>query len=226
MDCDFESVEAKNRVAVATTEIVQNPYLRDPDVLLMLRAKDGDEHAFGELVNNYQHRIVNIFSNLLNDQEAAEDLAQEVFMRVYRAREGYEPRARFSTWLFHIANNLASNVRRSKGRRKEVELNVRDSGPMGARPEEQILADKSAFMPSRLLDKSEIRSKVREAMETLSERQRMAVLLHKFEQMSYADIGDAMDMSPAAVKSLLSRARENLRTKLEPYIQNGPGGSR
>ena len=89
---------------------------------------------------------------------AAEDLAQETFLRIYRARNGYEPRAKFSTWLFHIANNLASNKRRDKGRRKEVKLNPSESGPLGARPEEQILKDKSALMPTRQVDKSELAS--------------------------------------------------------------------
>ncbi len=211
--------ERASTTFVATTEIIQNPYLRDPDVQLMLRAKEGDERAFAELVSLYQDRIINIFSNLLADQPGAEDLAQEVFMRVYRARERYEPRARFSTWLFRIANNLASNLRRSKGRRREVTLAGRDSGPLGIRPEEKLLAEKSALMPTRQFDKSEMRAIVRDAMETLNERQKMAVLLHKFEQMSYADIGEAMEMTPAAVKSLLSRARENLRSKLERYVR-------
>ena len=140
-------------------------------------------------------------------------------MRVYRARHGYEPTARFSTWLFRIANNLASNFRRSKVRRKEVALSVRDSGPLGPGPEEKLVAEKSALMPTRQFDKRELRSIVRNALETLNERQKMALLLHKFEGMSYADIGETMELSAAAVKSLLSRARENLRIKLEPYVK-------
>jgi len=185
----------------------------------MLRVKEGDDEAFTQLVKTYQDRLVGIFHHLLNDQEAAEDLAQDVFLRVYRARHGYEPTAKFSTWLFRIANNLASNTRRSKGRRKEVPLNVRDSGPLGPRPQEKLVAEKSALLPTRQLDRRELQANVRSAMETLNERQRIAVLLHKFEGMSYADIGATMEMSSAAVKSLLSRARENLRTKLEPYVR-------
>ncbi len=196
----------------------QSPYLRDPDVQLMLRAKRGDETAFAELVANYQDRLVGILSHLIGDKETAEDLAQEVFMRVYRARETYEPLAKFSTWLFRIANNLASNSRRSKGRRREVPLSIRESGPMGLRPEEHIVAEKSALMPARQFERSEKQSMVQLALDSLSERQKMAVLLHKFEQMSYADIADAMDLKPTAVKSLLSRARDNLRTKLEAYM--------
>ena len=196
-------------------------YARDPDVRLMLRAKAGDEAAFGELVEKYQNRLVGIFFHLVSDQETAQDLAQEVFLRIYRARKGYVPTAKFSTWLFRIANNLASNSRRSQGRRREVTLNPSESGPLGARPQEQLLADKSALMPTRQLDRREMREIVRTALDSLNERQRMAVLLHKFEEMSYADIGAAMEMSAAAVKSLLSRARENLRAKLEVYMKSG-----
>ena len=112
----------------------QNPVLRDPDVRLMLRAKSGDETAFTQLVTTYQDRLVGVLTHLLQNQEAAEDLAQEVFLRIYRARHGYEPTAKFSTWLFRIANNLASNMRRDRGRRRETTLNVNDSGPLGSRP--------------------------------------------------------------------------------------------
>ncbi|GAB4153910.1 MAG: sigma-70 family RNA polymerase sigma factor [Planctomycetaceae bacterium] len=197
----------------------QLPYVSDPDVQLMLRAKGGDDAAFEQLVMNYQKRLVGIFYHLVRDQEAAEDLAQEAFLRIYRAREGYRPTAKFSTWLFRIASNLASNKRRSWGRRKEVSLNLQDSGGLGVRPQEKLLADKSALMPNRQLDKSEVQSVVQKALEELNERQRLALLLHKFEGMSYADIGESMDLTPAAVKSLLSRARENLKGILEPYVR-------
>ena len=199
----------------------QSGFLRDPEVQLMLRAKEGDDEAFGQLVNVYQDRLANIFRHLVAGQEAAEDLAQEVFLRIYRARNGYQPNARFSTWLFRIANNLASNARRSKGRRKEVNLVGTASGPMGVRPQEQLAIAKSGLMPTRQLDQRELQVVVQNAIEQLSDRQRMAVLLNKYEGMSYEDIGQAMEMSPSAVKSLLSRARENLRQILEPYMQLG-----
>lgn len=199
----------------------ENPVLRDPDVRLMLRVKAGDEAAFEQLVQNYQDRLVAVLHHLVDDQGNAEDLAQEVFLRIYRARRGYEPTAKFSTWMFRIANNLASNLRRDQGRRRETSLPTNDSGPLGPRPAEQILADKSGLMPTRQLDKSELQAIVRGALGELNDRQRLAVLLHKFEEMSYADIGTTLEMSSAAVKSLLSRARENLREILEPYIQRG-----
>ena len=202
---------------MATTQI-DSPFLRDPDVQTMLRVKDGDEAAFSEIVAAYQHRLIAILTHLVGDRTAAEDLAQETFLRIYRARNGYEPTAKFSTYLFRIAHNLASNNRRSKGRRKEVQMAGAESGPQAARPEEQMIKEKSALMPTRQLDRDELQQRVRDAMETLNERQRMALLLHKFEELSYADIGDSMELSPSAVKSLLSRARESLRTRLESYM--------
>ena len=202
-----------------TSDTSQLPYLRDPEVQLMLRTRDGDDEAFAELVAAYQDRLVGIFFHMLQDKEGAEDLAQEAFLRIYRARKTYKPTAKFSTWLFRIANNLASNSRRSKGRRREVALNLRDSGPLGPRPEEKLIAEKSALMPARQVAKKEMQSMVRKALDSLNDRQKMALNLHKFEGMSYADIGEAMEMTPAAVKSLLSRARENLKVKLEPYVR-------
>jgi RNA polymerase sigma-70 factor (ECF subfamily) len=203
---------------VVKTETEHSSYLHDPDVRLMLRAKGGDDGAFSQLVEKYQDRLVSVLFHLLGNQESAEDLAQEVFLRVYRNRAKYESRAKFSTWLFHIANNLASNWRRDGARRREAPLVGSESGPLGVRPEEQLLAEKSALMPARVLDRTETQRLVRAALESLSERQKMAVLLHKFEQMSYSDIAAAMDLTPQAVKSLLSRARENLRSYLEPYF--------
>lgn len=132
---------------VATAKAANSGYLRDPDVQLMLRVQQGDEQAFAELVTNYQDRLINVFSNLVDSRETAEDLAQEVFLRVYRYRDRYQPTARFSTWLFRVAHNVASNLRRTADRRREVRLNVRDSGPLGARPVEQCLPTSPARCP-------------------------------------------------------------------------------
>lgn len=193
-------------------------YLRDPDVQLMLRVREGDEGAFAQLVAKYQDRLIGIFTSMFGDSALAEDLAQEVFLRIYRARQGYEPTAKFSTWVFQIASNLASNSRRTKGRKKEVQFSASTSGSQPVHVGEALVPDKSALMPTRQLDAEELRELVLSAMETLNERQRMAVLLHKFEGMSYLEIGNIMDMTPQAIKSMLSRARENLRVALEKYI--------
>ncbi|HWL10673.1 MAG TPA: sigma-70 family RNA polymerase sigma factor [Planctomicrobium sp.] len=195
-----------------------SPYLRDPDVQLMLRVRDDDQGAFTQLVTKYQDRMIAIFVNMFRDTALAEDLAQEVFLRVYRARNSYHPTAKFSTWLFQIANNLASNSRRTKGRKKEVQFSVNTSGSQPVAAGEQLLPEKSALMPTRQVDKEELRERVLEALETLNERQRMAVLLHKFEEMGYAEIGAVMELSPQAVKSLLARARDQLRIVLENYV--------
>ena len=195
--------------------------LADPDVRLMLQVRDGEAAAFEQLVLRYQTRLVNVLEHLVGNRDQAEDLTQEVFLRVYRARKHYRVEAKFSTWLFTIANNLASNALRSRQRRREVNLQPRDSGATSARPLDLIIQASSGQMPARQLDKAEMRDIVRMAVGELNERQRMAVLLSKFEGMSYADIAETMDLSPQAIKSLLSRARVNLREVLEPYFQHG-----
>jgi RNA polymerase sigma-70 factor, ECF subfamily len=168
--------------------------LRDPDVRLMLEVRNDSAAAFEELMLRYQNRVVTVLEHLVG---------------------------KFSTWLFTIANNVASNARRSRSRRREVNLDGRDSGPLGANPLDRMALAASGQMPTRQLDKSEMRDIVLMALEALNERQRMAVLLSKFEDMSYADIAVAMDMSPEATKSLLSRARVNLKEVLAPYLERG-----
>src|SRR5262249_46357256 len=146
---------------------------------------------------------------------------QDVFLRVYRARKTYVPGSKFSTWLFTIANNVASNALRSSSRRREVHVAPpRPDESQGVRLDEMAKAA-SGLMPARQLDKAEMRDIVRLAIESLNDRQRMAVLLSKFEDMSYADIADAMGLTPKAIKSLVSRARENLREVLTPYLERG-----
>ncbi len=203
----------------STAVPIISPYLRDPDVQLMMRARDGDDGAFSELVTKFQDRLVSLLTNMVGNAENAEDLAQDVFLRIYKARNGYEPNAKFSTWLFAIAHNVACNSKRTKVRRKEVQLQPAESGAAPTAMPEEAVPEKSALMPTRLFAKKELQDRVQAAMASLNERQRMAVLLHKFEGMSYADIGAALEMTPQAVKSLLSRARDNLREQLEQYVK-------
>jgi RNA polymerase sigma-70 factor (ECF subfamily) len=191
--------------------------LRDPDIRLMLRVRDDDPVAFGELVELYQHRLVTVMQHLVGNKEEAEDLAQEVFLRVYRVRKKYRPRAKFSTWLFTIANNLALNALRSRQRRPVVPLNVHDSGPLGPRPAEQLVRDR-AGQPGERMQHQELAAVIQRALEGLNERQRVAVILNKFEDMNYAEIAEVMNLTTKAVKSLLSRARENLRQTLKEYV--------
>jgi len=191
--------------------------LRDPDIRLMLRVRDDDPVAFAELVELYQHRLITVMHHLVGNKEEAEDLAQEAFLRVYRVRKKYRPRAKFSTWLFTIANNLALNTLRRRQRKPAVRLNVRDSGPLGPRPAEQLVRDR-ASQPGAHLQEKELAAVIQQALHGLNERQRMAVVLNKFEDMNYAEIAEVMELSTKAVKSLLSRARENLRLVLKSYV--------
>jgi RNA polymerase sigma-70 factor, ECF subfamily len=206
---------------VVVSESSARRYALDPDVRLMLEVRNDNAAAFEELVARYQGRLLTVLRHLVGNREQAEDLTQEVFLRVYRARKTYEPGAKFATWLFSIANHAASNSLRDKSRRHEVTLRTHDSGPLGARPFDKTLQASSGQMPARQLDKAEMRDIVRMSVETLGERQRMAVLLSKFEGMSYAEIAEVMEISPQALKSLLSRARENLREVLQPYFEHG-----
>jgi RNA polymerase sigma-70 factor, ECF subfamily len=192
--------------------------LRDPDTRLMLGVRADEAGAFEELVARYQSRLVGIMHHLVGNLQEAEDLAQEVFLRVYRARKKYRARSKFSTWLFTIANNLALNSLRSRQRKPVVPLNTRDSGPLGTRPMEQLLSESSGAQPLRRVQQHELALVIRQALEGLNERQRLAVVLNKFEDMNYAEIAEVMGLTTKAVKSLLCRARTNLRAALRDYI--------
>jgi RNA polymerase sigma-70 factor (ECF subfamily) len=197
---------------------------RDPDVRLMLQVRDDVQEAFEVLVTRYQHRLMGVLVHLFGRVEEAEDLTQEVFLRIYRARKGYKPRAKFSTWLFTIANNLALNHLRGRERNPMVAISGDDPpGSQAIRPvEERALACEGT--PSAQMRKVELSEVVRDALEGLGEDQKLAVLLNKFEEMSYADIAEVIGRSEAAVKSLLARARNHLREQLEPYLKTGQRG--
>jgi RNA polymerase sigma-70 factor (ECF subfamily) len=189
--------------------------LRDPDIRLMLRVRDDDPAAFAELVERFQHRLVGVMHHLVGNPDEAEDLAQEVFLRVYRTRKKYRPKAKFSTWLFTIANNLALNALRDRQRRPVLPLEVRESGTLGPCPSAAAARDEP---PAHNLQQQELTDIIRQALDGLNERQRVAIVLNKFEDMNYAEIGEVMGLSTKAVKSLLSRARTALREALQGYI--------
>jgi RNA polymerase sigma-70 factor (ECF subfamily) len=209
---------------VTTEALEQQLESKDPDVRLMLQVRDDVQGAFETLVERYQNRLLGVMAHLVGRVDEAEDLTQEVFLRIYRARKGYRPRAKFSTWLFTIANNLASNHLRGKGRSPVVALVGEDTGSQPLAPaNERVLAREGT--PSAQMRKAELSEVVREALDVLGEDQKLAVLLNKFEDMSYAEIGEVMGRSEAAVKSLLARARNHLREQLEPYLRSGQKGT-
>lgn len=191
----------------------------DPDVRLMLRVRDDDAEAFEQLVLRHQDRLTSVLTYQVGRRELAEELAQEVFLRVYKARKRYQPGAKFGTWLYKIATNAALNAMRKQSRRKEVRLPAPAPGETGEHSFDPAAA--SGAMPTRIADREELRSAVQAAISTLGDRQRMAVMLAKFEHLGYAEIGEVLGMTPQGVKSLLARARENLRTALSPYLERG-----
>jgi RNA polymerase sigma-70 factor, ECF subfamily len=185
------------------------------DVQLMLDVKAGDGASFDFLLQKYRSPLVNFLNRMVRDAATAEDLAQEVFLRVYRARKQYTPSAKFTTWLFRIATNLALNsVRDNRHQRMEVSLDApadeRNSAPMEL-PGRDMRIDE--HMIER--DRSEF---IRRAIASLPEKQRAAVLLHKYEEMDYAEIAKILDCSESALKSLLFRAYETLRVQLAPLV--------
>jgi RNA polymerase sigma-70 factor (ECF subfamily) len=183
----------------------------------MHRVREDVPGAFAELVNQYQQRLVAVMHHLVGNPEEAEDLAQEVFLRIYRARKKYRARSKFSTWLFTIANNLALNSLRSRRRNPVIRLVPHDSGPLGPRPAEHLAHDSSG-QPMRRIQQQELVDVIRKALDGLKERQRVAVVLNKYEDMNYAEIAEVMGLTVKAVKSLLCRARMNLREASKDYI--------
>lgn len=195
----------------------------DPSTALMVRVRDGDAEAFARLVSLWQDRLVTLFLHQTGDHATAEDLAQEVFLRVYRARGSYQPTAKFTTWIHTIAGNVASDLRQRAYRRREHGLPPSVSASTSGIGLDQLAIAASGLMPARVADRSELRAVVQRALAALNDRQRMAVLLAKFEHCSYEEIAASMGLSVPAVKSLLFRARDQLRTALAPYLAgDGP----
>jgi RNA polymerase sigma-70 factor (ECF subfamily) len=193
----------------------------DPDVVLMLRVKEDDAVAFEFLVDRFQRKIIRFMSGWTRNAEQAEDLAQEVFLRIYKSRKTYLPTAKFSTWLYRIAHNVASNHVRDISARREYQLSKAGNGSTSGLLLENIAVSPSGFQPTRNMDHQERSRIIIVALEALGERQRTAILLSKFEGMSYQEIGETMGLTVQAVKSLLMRARVNLKNLLEPYMQEG-----
>jgi len=186
------------------------------DAEVMVRVKAGDQTAFEYLVQKYRRPLVGFMYRMARNAAAAEDLAQEVFLRVYRSRETYEPSAKFATWLYRIATNLAVNhARDTRHERPEVTVSIdepdEETGTTFELPDGGLTAEQALVRRERLLA---IRGKV----EALPERQRLAVIMHKYQQMDYKQIADVLKLSESATKSLLFRAYETLREQLKEFI--------
>ena len=182
----------------------------------MLRVQDGDDGGLRRAGADATARASSgWFCRRLGDRSEAEDLTQEVFLRLYRSRHSYQPRACFATWLFHITQNVARNALRSRRRRPTVRLDAAAAEPGMA---ETLLPDRGE-PPSRPLERDELAGVVRAAVAGLAGRQRTAVELHQFHDRTYAEVAAELDMTPKAAKSLLYRARNQLRHVLAAFVQ-------
>ena len=189
------------------------------DVQLMLDVKAGDERSFELLLRKYRTPLVNFLYRMVRDTAVAEDLAQEVFLRVYRARNEYAPSAKFTTWMFRIATNLALNsVRDNRHRRMDISVDhSMNAGDEDARPME--LPDRAPTIEQELIARTRSEMILR-AVHALPEKQRAAVLLHKYQELDYDEIARILECSESALKSLLFRAYETLRAELAPLVSS------
>lgn len=179
------------------------------DAQLMLRVRAGDELSFGLLLERHRTPVVNFLHRMVQNRAVSEELAQEVFLRVYRSRESYEPTAKFTTWLFRIATHLALNsIRDRKKEKSDESLSEEISEGM-----ERQVADRQPSVEQTLIYEVKVRE-IKKAIEALPEKQRAAVLMHKYQGLDYSQIAGALSCSESAVKSLLFRAYEALRLRL------------
>ena len=188
----------------------------DPGVRLMLAYQAGDESAFDRLVVAYSGQIFALLTRFLGPVTGREDLVQEVFLRVIRARERYVPNARLSTWLYRITFNLCVNERQRDRGRGEISLDAERGADGSALHEWE---DVSAGAPSDALERDDVVGAVRRAIAALPDQQRMALILAKYEELPYAEVAEALDSTEKAIKSMIHRARENLRAALAPFLQ-------
>jgi RNA polymerase sigma-70 factor, ECF subfamily len=191
----------------------------DPDAALMLRVKRGDRAAFAELVDKYKQRLMNFIYHRLRDEAEAEDLAQNVFLQVYKSRSRYKQTAKFSTWLFTIAHNLCLNELRRRSRHPAESLEETHT-ENEEQPPRQIEDKTQAPAPDNVLH-GELAQKIKEALDELPENQRSAILLCREQDLSYEQIAKVLRCSLSATKSLIHRGRETLKEKLKPYLKTG-----
>ena len=185
------------------------------DAEIMLQVKAGDDSAFAYLVQKYRRPMVNFMYRMAHNAAGAEDLAQEVFLRVYRSRETYEASAKFTTWLYRIATNLAVNhARDTRHERAENQVSLDEPDEESGRTLD--LPDRSPSAEENLVQRERLAA-IRQRVQALPERQRIAVLMHKYQQMDYRQIAEVLKLSESATKSLLFRAYETLREQLKEF---------
>ena len=192
----------------------------DPDVALMLRVKEGDLSAYEMLVEQFKQPVMNLLHRLIGDPDEAEDIAQNVFLQVWKTRERYEPASKFTTWLFTIARNLGLNEIRRRARHPADSLDEprpdNDGQPI------RIVEDSTSSIPADASLSAELRAKVEEALMDLPEKQRTALMLCRDGGVSYEEIAEVLGgISLTAVKSIIFRGRAVLKNRLKPYLKSG-----
>lgn len=189
----------------------------EENVRLMLRVKEGDVQAFEKLVEMHQSMVIGTACRMLGSMEDAHDIAQQVFLRVWKSAPRYEATAKFTTWLFTILRNLVFNETRRRSRRKEIPLEQEDDGHTP-----QQYADHTAPAADQITQQEELEQALDKAIAALPEKQRLAVVLRRHEELPYEQICEILKMSLPAVKSLLFRARAELRKHLAAYLGEEP----
>jgi RNA polymerase sigma-70 factor (ECF subfamily) len=196
----------------------EDPAGLDPssDAAIMLRVAAGDEAGFTYLVGKYHRQMIHFLFRMVHNQAVAEEMAQEVFLRVYRSRESYRAEAKFTTWIYRIATNLAVNHARDTKHERGTQAVYLDAPDpeTGSTPD---VADDEPSVEQRLL-REERMAAIRSHVMALPDRQRMAVLMHKYQGMDYREIGEVLKLSESATKSLLFRAYQTLRDKLKDFV--------
>jgi len=193
----------------------KDKHLADPDHELMKRVGSGEVAAFKQLVKKYQRMVTGTIYRYIGNHHEVEDLAQEIFFKVYKAAKLYTPQAKFSTWLYKVVANHCLNYRRSQ--RRDVFLTSIDNSFLGEDKLPLQLAQAQDQQPENLVQQQEIQAILKRAISELPDRQRMAIILYRFEGLSYKEIAQALGCSLSAVESLLFRAMSSLKEKLKPY---------
>ncbi len=187
--------------------LMSSPVVVEPEIEWMSRIRDGDMEAFRLLVEMHQSRVVGTIGKMLGSDAEAEDLAQQVFIRVWKSAPRYKPTAKFTTWLFRITRNLVFNELR---RRRHFAGRIEDLPEQAERTERE---------PDQVMLEGELQDAIERAIAQLPETQRLAIVLRRYEEMSYEEIAKVMDTTVPAIKSILFRARTELREKLAKYLE-------
>ena len=184
----------------------------DSDIELMLRTKSGDDSAFSELMRRHYKGVVNYIYRFTNTRDNSEDLAQEVFLRIYRSAKQYRPEAKFSTWLYKIATNVSlTHVKRRNNNLSLDEISEK-SGEVG---------DDALEIPDDIIYRKEIKDVIFQAMESLPEREKIAIMLCKYEGLSYEEVSEVLECTVGAVKAYVYRGRMKLIDRLKPFLTEG-----